>query len=737
MRRALLLVLALLLVAPGAAAQITTKHPGQATVYNVTDPAYGAVADGVRATGCTGFGTTEQTPINCATPESGTDNEAAFTAAAAAAGAAGGGVVFVPAGIYLIDEAILIQDDNVTLQGEGASSVILHGGTGNYAIKVCHTEGGTPECDAGDPLYNIWIKDLVIEDSDPMAHGYPKGYRFTVDNPDGAFIYQETLSLTGGDTARFYWQEATSGTGVKFLTTNITGTPDVGDTITGDYSGKTATVASIVGNDESDGTGEESHGVRIYDLHGGGMEKVILRYIGDEGVDVTGDSENLQFNDLVCDNMPATPSSGSCLDVGWASGIEIANLNCTLGLGSGFTGANTCVTVTGGTGGPSASPKISGGVLKELQDDESSHRSGEFLVYANPSNDDITDISILGATVEGDFDVWGTCSVGGGVCDADADCVGGGTDHCTNVNRNCGGSAGTGFDGCGAIQVQDGVANDIIGAAINNNVGRGKMLISVEGAGGAVAVDGNSLAGDYGYALRGNGSHMVVDGNTFTGYGYGCLLVLPGLATADVTFSDNSCSDFGADFLGNDAAVRLYDAASAASFNVTGNTFTGKSVAGVSISTLNCFDIAGSNVVGNTFIDSDYAHVNSCSNITGNIMLDPNGTTAFGITSVPDDAVIVGNRISGSHDGIDLTNADRYVIAQNVMVMTGSNKGIDTDTSVGGVIAKNVITTATGDPIETTSDTYLHVEGNISTNNVAFDLGGGTGSTDVNNIVIP
>ncbi len=83
--------------------------------FNVKD--YGAVGNGV------------------------TVDNAGIAAALAAAKAAGGGIVFLPAGTYLVNQPLLMNGNNVTIQGAGRSASIIKT-TGDHAILDVQNASG-------------------------------------------------------------------------------------------------------------------------------------------------------------------------------------------------------------------------------------------------------------------------------------------------------------------------------------------------------------------------------------------------------------------------------------------------------------------------------------------------------------------------------------------------------------------------------------------------------------------
>ncbi len=120
--------------------------------YNVKDPAYGAVGDGV------------------------TDDSTAINAAITAANAAGGGNVIVPTGTYIVN-AISVKS-NVTLKGMGWSSILKHkAGSNSFAVYLA-----TSAANAG-------IMDLKIDGNKANQSDGTSCYGFGGDGgtPDNCF----------------------------------------------------------------------------------------------------------------------------------------------------------------------------------------------------------------------------------------------------------------------------------------------------------------------------------------------------------------------------------------------------------------------------------------------------------------------------------------------------------------------------------------------------------------------
>jgi hypothetical protein len=237
-------------------------------VYNVLD--YGAVHDAEEATCDTG----EDTPMDCTVAGTGTNDGPAITAAIAAAGAAGGGTVYMPCGKYRIGDtafltdSVLIQYDNITLQGAGACTVLLPAGSsagGQYTVVVCEdATTTTPTCDGSAALSNITLRDFVIRDDDPYSKGI-NNIAVVTASTVGNHLFAEDVIFTGSNvTGEFYWWSGDDPGTV--IVTNMSGTPLQTDTLDGVFSGQTADVDTV---DSVPGTSEETHGIAVVNTDGG------------------------------------------------------------------------------------------------------------------------------------------------------------------------------------------------------------------------------------------------------------------------------------------------------------------------------------------------------------------------------------------------------------------------------------------------------------------------------------
>lgn len=95
---------------------------------NVTDPAYGAVGDGV------------------------TDNATAFSLAMTAANNAGGGTLFIPAGTYITSQPFTLTSNNITICGVGYATIIQPK-TGFSGNALIYSAGG---------IQRTTIRDLYL-----------------------------------------------------------------------------------------------------------------------------------------------------------------------------------------------------------------------------------------------------------------------------------------------------------------------------------------------------------------------------------------------------------------------------------------------------------------------------------------------------------------------------------------------------------------------------------------------
>jgi len=228
-------------------------------------------------------------------------------------------------------------------------------------------------------------------------------------------------------------------------------------------------------------------------------------------------------------------------------------------------------------------------------------------------------------------------------------------------------------------------AVDVTDVALTNNNISGSIIARPGGVGGTI-ISSNSVNGAYGNALTADGEHLIISGNDFTGHELGCLLVTSVSSTGVVNFVSNSCTDQGDGFITADSIVRLFNAASAGSFLVQGNSIIGKD--GTNISLIDCQGEPGSIVDGNYLEDSDWVGIRECLTVTDNTLIDMAG---IGILIDDDEAVVSGNRIDDAAGVcIDSANDDHLVITDNHLTACAAG-GIELDGTTGSLVMGNFV----------------------------------------------
>jgi len=752
-------------------------------VYNVLS--YGAVADAVEATDCDAA---EDTPMDCDTVGTGTDNGPAISAAVAAAGAAGGGVVYIPCGLYSIATAIVVDQSNITIEGDGECSVLLTRMTGNphYAIAVCDEYADT----CAGQLENVHIRNLAIRDDDPFKHGLKVGNLvLEADSVSAAFDYGETITFadvgsgSGGATARFYWQDTTgaaAGNDKAMIFTALSGTVLATDTIAGDESGSTAVVDSVTTPVAS----EESHGIQIARCDNCSVEGTRISFMGDEPIDIGKLSTNVLIDRNFLDNNPATPSSGGGVTVQSADGVTISDNFCEGGLSAGPVGSSACMSISAQALGTSDNITFSNNHIRDKDTGNNNHTDIEIGISIASSLGDIDNVSIDGGTIDLDIDVWGVCdiddtyqigvdlpacaggttgdqhyvsnganatdcTVGGGAdthvcrcngaawsttgvvsaCDQDSDCGGTTLDgnFCGTHNRSC--DAGYAF--CGAIiGTEGGAGDDIYAVQVSNASITGKVYLRADPTLGNVSITGNQkIEGLHDIGVRADGGVVDISNNSnISGHELGCIFIV---ASGVVGIEGNRCSAQGRSATAG-GVIGVYDGSAASKLNIVDNRLVGENAAGGNVNAIDCKDIAGSNVSLNNISSADYAAIANCNIAIGNRI----SGGGYGINSPPANSVISLNKIVSATSGVNIASVAGGVVTSNNISGAGG-KGIDIDGMTGGVVTTNVIA-STGDAIETTASTYLNRKDNVSlTSGVVFDFDAGVGSTDVDNLVTP
>jgi hypothetical protein len=414
----LLLALALLFL-PGYGVK-KMGDPG-VEVYNVTH--YGAVANGVAALGCD----TEDVPMGCTTPGTGTDDAPSVDAAIVAACAAGGGDVYLPPGTYRIGpqtgsniytSGINITCSNITLRGagEGITTLLLASDAGLYGINVCSDPAAS--CAVSSQLINVWIEDMTIEDDDPYRHLCAYAESWNAESLAGTFLFQEPLTITGGDTGNFFWLNAANNV---IIFDNVGGTPDGGDTVTGSLSDATIDLTTQISDDGA----EETHGPVFWNCDNCGVRNSRFNYIGDEAITFTAASSNVFVLNNTFHQVPGCPSGGAAVDVVGASNVKILGNTCTLG-SSGGDNINKCFNTAGIA--DVTDVIIANNTVIEDDVGSNDHTEAEAGITGRDGDNDLRNVTIANNTVKVIIDQVGTCDGDSSYCDEDGDC---GTDEIT------------------------------------------------------------------------------------------------------------------------------------------------------------------------------------------------------------------------------------------------------------------------------------------------------------------
>jgi len=614
--RHLLLIFAALLVAIPALSGINVKRGPHNPVitYNVLE--FGAVADAVEASTCDSG---EPIPMDCDVAGSGTNNAAAISAAVAAAVAAGGGEVYIPAGKYRIGsgagagytsgQLILVQGDNVTIRGDGDSTVLLPGHTdGGIIIGVCNNVVAGA-CSSPTAVYNFAVKDLMIRDDDPHLHGCTYCASLEVESISAAFTFGEVLNFTGGETAEFFWQSADTGTGrfiYMYPNGDVIDASDVGDTITGATSGSTADITSIVTTPQS----EETHGVALNACYNCDVD-VDIDDIGDEGVLTNNDCYDVRIHDSHFRNVPSLPSLGSAIDIARANHVTVSGNTIELGVGATVAGSNKGIEVAAGAT-DTTDITISGNTLVEAYDNLTDHNVAEVGIYAvYGTTTDVIGLNITGNIVELDIDAATDLT-----CTATSDCA--------------------------AIIVLDGAGGNVVDATIANNTVTGAIYARVDGAIGAV-VSANSVVGTYQDGISVAGNNVSVVGNNISGHS-GSGIVLFGNSTGNTSISGNVISDVGDGLTGNKGVIYVAASTYAENLLISNNVIDGKASAGA-VSGIRCGSVVGSTAIGNFIKNADDSGIVTCKNAIDNTIWSPTGRGIYaaGILNV-----VSGNKIYDS-----------------------------------------------------------------------------------------
>lgn len=313
--------------------------------FNVLD--YGAIADAVRATGCTIPGMDP-----CSGSGTGTDNTAAFEAAEAAGIATGlPFVVYVPAGHYRFgvegarngntDAGWKAGSSEMWVQGPGADATFLYPGDsdGSVILNFCPTWNGTTCNMTGNQITDIQVSGITFYDDDPVGHGH---WHHIIDANSGLAAGTpapgDAITWGAGDGAGFVEGWDASGSGTIYI---AEGSTDVDDPVDTDaITDGVWTISGILVT--SLGTTEESHAVKIRGMRRVWIHDCRFVNIGDEAID-GGSVAGLSNNDLRYINnefidSPPFPNGGG--------GITLDGVDGALVQGNYMTGGHTSYALT-------------------------------------------------------------------------------------------------------------------------------------------------------------------------------------------------------------------------------------------------------------------------------------------------------------------------------------------------------------------------------------------------------
>ena len=647
-----------------------THGAGNAAVYDVTDAQFGAIADAVEASGCEAG---EDTPFNCTTPGTGTDNNAAFQAAIDAA-EVNGGEVYIPCGKYRISRQVEIDESDVTVRGGGACSVLLPGGTdGMVMFRACDIGGDN----CAVQIDNIHFRDLVFRDDDPFAHGCQQCEVVNVDSIQD-FDYAEPLVIGGLETAYFYWQEATTGNDKTLIYTGVSAaTVTDGDQIVGQNTGSTAT---IDGDPVHEST-EETHAIFFGNAENFSVENCRFEFMGDESIVMYRGANLGRIHDNGFINNPGTPSGGSPIEVTGATNIQITNNSILGGLGSGYPHSSGAIAVAGGNGTTTANILVANNSIIEPDDDADDHTSIEYGigVFAN-SFSAVDGVLIEGNYVELEIDIWGTCTVAGTICDEDGDC---GANYCDAATYNAGCAGATSI--CNAVIADEGGGNTIGALGISDNRINGAIHAVINTASAPLNITNNNLVATHGTGITAEASNLLIDGNSIVGHGNQGILIPVGAGT--VVISNNVVSGTGTELVGVlPGAIVISSANSVDQGLIAGNVITGVNVAAITYSGIDCNSEPDVIVEGNKIITADGDGIEECAVVIGNYIDTP---TITGITTNRHDTTILDNYIvSPGVYCIESDSRDRLLIDGNHGTDC-EQTGIFIDTTTGSTISNN------------------------------------------------
>jgi parallel beta-helix repeat protein len=678
-RTATLLFLALLFL-PGYGVK-KMGDPG-VEVYNVTH--YGAVADGAAATSCD---TGEDIPMDCTAPSSpGTDNEAAIEAAItiACASTPPGGVIYIPEGLYRVNDDINVTCSNITIQGDGMGNTVLLPGSSNgqYVFTVCEDPVTGGSCATSTQLRNIEIRDITIRDDDPFRHWCATCSVVTASTV-GALLYQEPLSFApSGATANFYWWSG-EDPGTLIYNNVANGTPTTADQITGDLSTETADIDTI---DIVGGSAEESHGILLVALDNFVVENTSLEYIGDESI-VIAEGAVKSTNGRITNNhflgTPSLPSAGASIEVAGTDGLLIQGNTFDAGA-SGGNERNKVINIVGKTGGDVDNVVVTNNIIIEDDSGNNDHSEVEIAIQLFANDEAIDNVTISDNTISLEVDREGTCSLDSSHCDEDSDCVGGEGTICENAQRSCYGET------CQTILAYTPGVPDITTVTVTGNtLDPGNINIDARGTGSIVTIADNSVTGGSFRGLTLFSTFAEVRGNTFLGHALTCFRTQAGDGDMVLNFFGNTCSGHGT--VGTQSRG-IVDIASGTvtQAEISDNVIipAGNLVTAV-LPGIDCNDETV-NVRGNYISNTDGRGISDCNHDVVDNELVTLGQEGIFLDTVSG-AKIIGNTITGaSNEGIECDNCQTTQIIGNT-VGSSADPGIRVaDVGVDGTSDYNI-----------------------------------------------
>jgi parallel beta-helix repeat protein len=650
---------------------VTTRQPGKITVYNVMDPKYGAVADAVEATSCAA---NEDIPMNCSSEGSGTNDSSAINAAIAAACATTpvGGEIRIPGGKYRIgeaggdyyDDAIQVTCDNITLRGDGVGrTVLLPGNSANgiAVIVACSNPGS--DCVAATEQNGLVIRDLTIRDDDPYRHQCYEGGVVEVSGyAGGPFLFNEELTFDNSSaTGNFFWLN--SGEDV-FIYGDVSGTPNVDDTITGELSGASVDIDTIrTANGSANSTGILLRNQRNFLI-----ENVRIEYIGLDGISVDEATDGVIRGNYFYE-VPGCIGNGDAVGITDGTSILVTENHCQLGSGGGSRRTG-CYSVKQGCTGVIVANNVA------IEDDRfaGDHNEGQLGIAVTTTGDPIDQIAVLGNRVSVGPDQMGTCEDAPSTfCNADATC---GT-YCENYGRNFAGHR------VGAIVAHD--SNTNIGEVVfANNIVTGRIHGEIAGSSSKMTIIDNVVTGtDDGAGLQVSAVDTIkIESNIISGFNSNCITVVATLASAELLIRGNTCFETTGNPGQNTSAVIVNSSSAIARGLIAQNDIIGTGdVSGFSIEGIDCNGSAV-NVVGNRIYNMDRFGIEWCVQEISHNYVDTTGGHA--IRSLASNGALIANNtvVNGGSDGIVIGSGSKHATVRGNVIYGSTSEGIIIDDSL-------------------------------------------------------